>query len=722
MSTFVSEGKKVSFDVTTIYNGHHKTTYKGIAALKCPFDYVMYQMLLWQLKPDLIIEVGTNKGGGALYLADLLDMVGFGVVHTIDRVNQVTTDLLDRHPRIKRFIHGWENYDLREIAEAKKILLIEDSAHTYENTLGVLKKFAPVITENSYMIIEDGIIDELGMAAEYQGGPLGAIQDFLKGNEQFIVDRRWCDFYGVNATFNVNGYLRKISKAPVQEQSLENHGERVEIDYREGQVDYESLNMYQKSHYRRYEYAASIIDQHGITGDFACGTGYGSAILSEVSTKVIGIDIDQRVVTVIRDRYKHIPKIEFYPSNLLRLTYEEVFDTIVSFETIEHVPQDKIGAVFAVFYKALKSGGRLVFSTPYLQERSEQAIKMGFHQTFMINENTVKQWLDDAGFMLESIKYQNYQTHSIENDLVHKDFIICTARKKQCNPKVSICIPAFQQPELLRRCLESVGVQSYKDYEVIVTDDSGNDCLQSVITEFSAILNLKYIKNPRNMGSPANWNHAMKHASGEYIKILHHDDWFFDENSLAGFVEMLECNPKADFVFCPSRHYERGVHISTHAPGLQQLNWLAGDRRILFKGNVIGAPSAVLFRRWGLLFDEKLKWVVDLDFYIRLLGLNKNFVYTPQELICIDLINDTKVTSSCENNREIELFENFYFFEKLGIRPFSQELVDFFVRLFLKYDVTSLQEIRECGYEGVIDVGFEQILQIKQKIKGEARP
>ena len=719
MPTIASEEKRVFFDVSTIYEGHHKTTYKGIAALKCPFDYVLYQMLIWNLKPDLIIEVGTNKGGGTLYLADLLDQVGSGLVHTIDISNQVTTDLLDRHPRIKRFLQGWESYELPK--GAGTVLLIEDSAHTYENTLGVLKKFAPMITESSYMIVEDGIVDELGMSAEYQGGPLRAIQEFLTGNEQFVIDRKWCDFYGRNATFNVNGYLRKIGKKPAKQQNLENAGERVEIDYHDGQVNYQLLDMYQKSHYRRYEYAASIIDQHSITGDFACGTGYGSAILSEVSTKVIGIDIDQKVVTVIRERYQHIPKIEFYPGNLLRLSYEEVFDTIVSFETIEHISKDKIGELFAVFYKALKPEGRLIFSTPYLQERSEQAIKMGFHQTFMIDENTVKQWLDEAGFMIESIKYQNYQTHLIENDLAHKDFIICTARKKQCHPKVSICIPAFQQPELLRRCLESVRMQSYQDYEVIVTDDSGNDCLQSVIAEFAAILNLKYIKNVQNMGSPANWNHAMQQASGEYIKILHHDDWFFAENSLAGFVEMLECNPKADLVFCPSRHYEKGVHVSTYVPGLTQLNWLAGDPKVLFRGNVIGAPSAVLFRRWGLLFDEKLKWVVDLDFYIRLLSLNKNFVYTPQELICIDLINDTKVTAICENNREIELFENFYFFEKLGIQHFSKELVDFFVRLFLKYDVTSLQEIRECGYEGDLDATFEKILQITQKIKEQVR-
>jgi len=49
------------------------------------------------------------------------------------------------------------------------------------------------------------------MVKEYNGGPLAAIKTFLKDNNEFIIDRKWCDFYGVNTTFNVNGYLKKVS-------------------------------------------------------------------------------------------------------------------------------------------------------------------------------------------------------------------------------------------------------------------------------------------------------------------------------------------------------------------------------------------------------------------------------------------------------------------------------------------------------------------------------
>lgn len=90
------------------------------------------------------------------------------------------------------------------------MLIIEDSLHTYENTLKAMHKFAPLVTLGSYLIVEDGIVDELGMRKEFRGGPLKAISEFLRINRDFEIDRHWCDFFGKNVTFNVNGYLKKI--------------------------------------------------------------------------------------------------------------------------------------------------------------------------------------------------------------------------------------------------------------------------------------------------------------------------------------------------------------------------------------------------------------------------------------------------------------------------------------------------------------------------------
>ena len=89
-------------------------------------------------------------------------------------------------------------------------MIIEDGSHTYEDTLGAIQKFSPYVTLNSYLIVEDGIISELKMDKKFNGGPLRAIDEFLGKHDEYVIDKSWTDLFGKNATFNVNGYLKKI--------------------------------------------------------------------------------------------------------------------------------------------------------------------------------------------------------------------------------------------------------------------------------------------------------------------------------------------------------------------------------------------------------------------------------------------------------------------------------------------------------------------------------
>src|SRR5688572_23994327 len=118
----VPESEQVEVSVKSICDGHHKVTYRGIKAIRCPFDYVIYQMIISQVQPDLVIGIGTNVGGGALYIADLLESIGKGVVHTIDLIHQSDPILLT-HPRIKLFTGGWQTYDLKEAKGYSNILV-----------------------------------------------------------------------------------------------------------------------------------------------------------------------------------------------------------------------------------------------------------------------------------------------------------------------------------------------------------------------------------------------------------------------------------------------------------------------------------------------------------------------------------------------------------------------------------------------------------------------
>ncbi len=191
-----------------INTGHHLMHYRGVPCAKAPFDYVLYQMILSEIQPDLIIEIGTNAGGSALYLADIMLLTGKGMIHSIDIEDRVHA-LPKAHPRIRFFSEGWEAYDTELIKGFETILVIEDSSHTYENTLEVMNKFAPFVSKGSYLIVEDGIVDALGMSEQFNGGPVRSIKEFLSKNIDFFVDMKWSDFFGKNATFNTIGYLKK---------------------------------------------------------------------------------------------------------------------------------------------------------------------------------------------------------------------------------------------------------------------------------------------------------------------------------------------------------------------------------------------------------------------------------------------------------------------------------------------------------------------------------
>lgn len=193
-----------------IVDGHHKVTYRGIKMIKNPFDYLIYQMIINEIKPDLIIEIGTNHGGSSLYMSDMLDLIGKGEIHTIDITKYHMDPLILDNKRIKRFTGGFQSYDLKNAEGFETILVVDDGSHLYQDTYEILHKFKNVVTLNSYFIIEDGALIHLNLDKEYGGGPVKAIEDFMRENNQFIIDRKWCDFFGYNTTFNTNGFLKRI--------------------------------------------------------------------------------------------------------------------------------------------------------------------------------------------------------------------------------------------------------------------------------------------------------------------------------------------------------------------------------------------------------------------------------------------------------------------------------------------------------------------------------
>ncbi len=204
-------------------------------------------------------------------------------------------------------------------------------------------------------------------------------------------------------------------------------GERVFIKC--GNFNYDKMDIYQKTHYQRYLFSQKYINKGDIIGDMACGTGYGSIMLGERAKKVVALDVNKKVIDKISKEYKEFTNVEFLNQDLLNLSIHEWLDKIVSFETLEHLSLNDIERVLLNFNHVLKDGGYLIFSTPFMQEDSDTAIKMGFHKVFNINEEVLRTWLYKSGFEIKDFFYQNYQDFTVEKEKAIKDFIIGIAEK-----------------------------------------------------------------------------------------------------------------------------------------------------------------------------------------------------------------------------------------------------------------------------------------------------
>jgi 2-polyprenyl-3-methyl-5-hydroxy-6-metoxy-1,4-benzoquinol methylase len=208
-----------------------------------------------------------------------------------------------------------------------------------------------------------------------------------------------------------------------------NNGERVDINLREAPYFWQ-LDVYQKNHIKRYEFASNLIVSNDVCGDMACGSGYGTYILSKSAKEVIGADIDESVVEAVKGRYGDVSNLKFIHADLRNIDLESKFDKIISFETIEHVESDLVPVVLGNFSKALAPGGMLIFSVPFMQKKTPEAIAAGHHKTFEINEKKIEEWMSQVGLKAFEYYYQNYKDHKIRKFFKPgDDFVICLANK-----------------------------------------------------------------------------------------------------------------------------------------------------------------------------------------------------------------------------------------------------------------------------------------------------
>lgn len=262
-------------------------------------------------------------------------------------------------------------------------------------------------------------------------------------------------------------------------------------------------------------------------------------------------------------------------------------------------------------------------------------------------------------------------------------------------PLISICIPAYKRVDLLSRLIDSILEQSFRDYEVIVADDSPNEDVKHLCASYRHRLDIIYSHNSPSLGTPENWNAAIRLAKGEWIKIMHDDDWFASPGSLQQFVDLI--TPGIDFIFSASsihQYHRAPIHFQISA---FEEKLLARDPRHLFHKNFIGPPSVIMHRndqsQW---YDRRMKWLVDVDFYIRYLA-DHRYVFTRQPLINVGF-NEAQVTNQVIHDKNIVIPETILLLSKTGTDMMKSIWnFDFAWRLMRNYTIRSESELGKPG-------------------------
>jgi cephalosporin hydroxylase len=193
------------FIASSQYEYSYHFSWLGRPIIQFPQDVLAMQEIIWSVKPDLIIETGIARGGSLIFYASLLELIGEGgIVVGIDiDIREDNRREIERHPLFKRIrmIQG-SSIDPAVVAEVsslakgrEKILVALDSNHTHDHVLSEMKYYSPFVTQSSYLVVFDTIIEDMPEDFSFNrswgkgNNPATAVREFLKANDRFVADQ-----------------------------------------------------------------------------------------------------------------------------------------------------------------------------------------------------------------------------------------------------------------------------------------------------------------------------------------------------------------------------------------------------------------------------------------------------------------------------------------------------------------------------------------------------
>ena len=188
-----------------------KVSWMGKRVWKNVLDAWIYQEIIWEVQPEVIVEIGSKYGGSTLFLANILDIIGRGQVISIE-TDRSSYDV--EHPRIIELTGASGDASIleraRDLCRGKRVMVIQDGDHRKPQVLQDLENYSSLIPVGSYFVVEDGIVDLFhagdGLGFETEG-PLAAVESFLETHGGFEVDTNRERYL---LTYNPKGYLKRV--------------------------------------------------------------------------------------------------------------------------------------------------------------------------------------------------------------------------------------------------------------------------------------------------------------------------------------------------------------------------------------------------------------------------------------------------------------------------------------------------------------------------------
>ena len=232
--------------------------------------------------------------------------------------------------------------------------------------------------------------------------------------------------------------------------------------------------------------------------------------------------------------------------------------------------------------------------------------------------------------------------------------------------KISIAIPTWESynngEQFLDDLLRTIEIQTFKDFEVVISDHSKDDYLLSKIKEFEDKFDIKYYRNENDRGNgPANMNNAISECSGEIVKIMFQDDFFYDDEALEKIYYALSDSDRMWLL--------NGTNHTKDDGNSFYWDLYPKFNDDLLKGvNTISSPSVVSFKRQSeVIFDETLVYFIDIDYYYGMREKYGDPVFYNDILVTNRFPHENSISSNMKNKEEIILTESEYCIKKYGV-------------------------------------------------------